>query len=102
LTPQNPPDCGETKTSAVEVAAADPKRAGNGTAGGQASATNAAPNAGAEPADGNAVMAMRIQLEYERECYRQAEARVRARLQELQGSVKETIKSVNPAEQPAE
>jgi len=103
LTPQKPPDCGEAETSDSEVAAADPKRTGNGTTGGQALATDVTPNAGAEPANRNAVMAMRIQLEYERECYRKAEERVRARLQELQGSVKETIKkSVNQAEKHGE
>jgi len=102
LTPQKPPDCGEAMTSDSDVAAADPKRTGTGTTGGQASATDVTPNAGVEPADRNAVMAMRIQLEYERECYRKAEERVRARLQELQGSVTETIKSVNQAEKHGE
>ena len=33
--------------------------------------------------DANAALALRIKLEYERECYRQAEQRVRARLKKL-------------------
>jgi hypothetical protein len=37
-------------------------------------------------ADPNADLAMRIKLEYERECYRQAEARTRDRLKQLQAS----------------
>ncbi|MET0195032.1 MAG: hypothetical protein ABW200_16860 [Hyphomicrobiaceae bacterium] len=36
--------------------------------------------------DPNADLAMRIKLEYERECYRQAEARTRDRLKQLQTS----------------
>jgi hypothetical protein len=51
-------------------------------------------------ADRNAELAVRIKLEYERECYRQAEIRVRDRLRQLQGSVSETIKSINRVEQP--
>jgi hypothetical protein len=49
-------------------------------------------------ADRNAEMALRIKLEYERECYRQAEARVRERLHQLQSSISETVKSVNRSE----
>jgi hypothetical protein len=45
--------------------------------------------------DRNAELALRIKLEYERECYRQAEIRVRDRLRQLQGSVSESIKSIN-------
>jgi hypothetical protein len=49
----------------------------------------------------NAELALRIKLEYERECYRQAEMRVRQRLHQLQSSVGETVKSVNRTEQPS-
>jgi hypothetical protein len=49
----------------------------------------------------NAELALRIKLEYERECYRQAEMRVRQRLHLLQSSVGETVKSVNRTEQPS-
>jgi hypothetical protein len=49
----------------------------------------------------NAELALRIKLEYERECYRQAEMRVRERLHQLQSSIGETVKSVNRTEQPA-
>jgi hypothetical protein len=52
-------------------------------------------------ADRSAELALRIKLEYERECYRQAEKRVRDRLRQLQGSVSETIKSINGTEQPS-
>jgi hypothetical protein len=51
--------------------------------------------------DRNADLALRIKLQYERECYRQAEMRVRDRLRQLQSSVSETIKSVNRTEQPS-
>jgi uncharacterized protein (UPF0548 family) len=70
----------------------------NAMAGEQTSAADVLSSSVAQPPDPNAALAMRIKLEYERECYRQAEERVRARLQELQGSVKETIKSVNHGE----
>ena len=40
-------------------------------------------------------LATRIRIEYDRECYKQAEARVRGQLDKLQVSVKETIKAVN-------
>ena len=102
LAPQGPPDCGEAKIAEPKATFADPKRMANAMAGEQASAADVLPNGGAEPIDPNAALAMRIKLEYERECYRQAEERVRTRLQELQGSVKETIKSVNHAEKQGE
>ena len=47
----------------------------------------------------NADLALRIKLEYERECYRQAEARVREQLRKLQASASETIKAVKQLEQ---
>jgi hypothetical protein len=39
---------------------------------------------------------MRAKLDYEAQCYRQAEAIVRARLLRLQDSVDKTIKAINP------
>jgi hypothetical protein len=38
--------------------------------------------------DANADLALRIKLEYERECYRQAEVRMRDRVKQLQTSTK--------------
>lgn len=43
----------------------------------------------------DADLALRIKLEYERECYKQAEGRVRARLQKLQAWTAETAKTSN-------
>lgn len=103
LTPQADPRCEETKsTASLQPAKADPKRvasaeAGGGNAGaaptpGETAAAGAAnPSA---PADANRDLALRIKLEYERECYRQAELRARNRLGELQKSVGATIKAV--------
>jgi len=45
------------------------------------------------PPDANAELALRITLEYERECYKQAEARLRAQLQTLQAWTVETVKA---------
>ena len=57
--------------------------------------------ASVEPAQpkSNADLALRIKLEYERECYRQAEARAREQLRKLQASAAETIKAVKQLEQ---
>jgi len=52
-----------------------------------------------QPSDPNADLALRIKLEYERECYRRAEMRVRERLQRLQSSTANTIKAVKRLEQ---
>ena len=52
-------------------------------------------------ADPNADLALRIKLEYERECYRQAEARMRERLKQLQASTTQTVKAVKGADQGA-
>jgi len=49
--------------------------------------------------DPNADLALRIRLEYERECYRKAEMRARARLEQLQASTAETIKVLTRLEQ---
>jgi len=87
------PDCG---------AAQAPRRPGrpeNATA----TAGLATPAAAEEGAagDGNADLALRIRLEYERECYRQAEARMRDRLKQLQASTTQTVKAVKGTEQGA-
>jgi hypothetical protein len=48
---------------------------------------------GAEQSDPKASLALRIKLEYERECYRKAEMRVRDRLKRLQASMAEIIRA---------
>jgi hypothetical protein len=45
----------------------------------------------------DADLALRIKLEYERECYRRAEARVRRQLRALQAAVKENVEAPNGA-----
>ena len=50
------------------------------------------------PPEMNADLALRIKLEYERECYRQAEARVREQLRKLQASASDTVKAVKQLE----
>ena len=49
--------------------------------------------------DANAELALRIRLEYERECYRQAELRVRKQLQTLQSAAREALKAAGESEQ---
>jgi hypothetical protein len=71
-TPEAPaePDCGAQKGSGrAEAARAD----------------QSSPDGAGDP---NADLALRIKLEYERECYRQAEARMRDRVKQLQASSK--------------
>ena len=97
LAPQAPPDCGEAKTADARPAAGDSKRMASAVVREPASAAPVPPSPDAER---NAELALRIKLEYERECYRQAEVRVRERLHQLQSSVGETVKSVNRTEQP--
>jgi hypothetical protein len=93
LKPQNPPDCEEKKATAARPT---PNNGVAHTAAvRQASAAELQPSLGAEPIDRNAELAMRVKLEYERECYRQAEMRSRDRLRQLQSSVGGSIKSVN-------
>jgi hypothetical protein len=48
---------------------------------------------GAAPSAANADLALRIKLEYERECYRQAERRVRAQLLSLQALMTDATKA---------
>lgn len=50
------------------------------------------------PSEKNADLALRIKLEYERECYRQAESRVREQLRKLQASASETVRAVKQLE----
>jgi hypothetical protein len=64
-----------------------------------ARAEKAAAQAPAEH-DANAALTTRIRLEYERECYRQAELRVRKRLQALQAAAREAVKAAAEAEHP--
>jgi hypothetical protein len=66
-------------------------------AGGQQLASAAAAPA-SPPGEKNADLALRIKLEYERECYRQAEGRVREQLRKLQASASETVKAVKQLE----
>jgi hypothetical protein len=82
------PDCGTSQTA---------KRPA-GSASANAAAAELTTQSIPEDAsrDANAELAMRIKLEYERECYRQAEARMRDRLKQLQVSVK-TVKTTEPA-----
>ena len=49
----------------------------------------------------DATLAQRIKLEYERDCFRRAEARVRQRLLQLQVAVGATVKAVRRSEQQA-
>ena len=67
----------------------------------EAEAAEAEKKAAQEPAgqDANAELALRIRLEYERECYRQAELRVRKQLQALQSAAREAVKAAGEAEQ---
>ena len=67
----------------------------------EAEAAEAEKKAAQAPAerDTNADLALRIRLEYERECYRQAELRVRKQLQALQAAAREALKSAGESEQ---
>lgn len=101
LTPQPAPDCDSAPPQTAEAA---PRRLANNSAAqsqnpaGASDATGsgaaATPDAAVQ-SDPNAELALRIKIEYERECYRRAEVQVRDRLQKLQASTSETIKSVN-------
>ena len=82
LAPQGTPDC-----------------EGKGQGQGQQLASTDVSAAVAPRPETNADLALRIKLEYERECYRQAEARVRQQLRKLQASASETIKAVKQLEQ---
>lgn len=104
LTPQAEPKCEDIKSAAGSgpPAKAELKRSANMQAAdevakaaqsaGQSTAAAGSPPPGIGDAD--AGLALRIKLEYERECYRQAEQRARNRLHRLQESVSATVKAV--------
>ena len=98
LARQAAPDCGEAKAADARPAAGDSRRMASAVTPEPAPASTVPSS---PDADRNAELALRIKLEYERECYRQAEIRVRQRLHQLQSSIGETVKSVNRTEQPA-
>jgi hypothetical protein len=106
LTPQAEPKCDDVKsaTGSIKTANADPNRtlgstdAANDAAKAVMPQSQSTTTAAAAPppaaADAEAGLSLRIKLEYERECYRQAELRARGRLKQLQESVSTTIKAV--------
>jgi hypothetical protein len=98
LKPQAPPDCGEAIAADPRPAARDPNRVTTAAIAEPASTARMLPSPDAEQVDRTGELALRIKLEYEAECYRQAEARVRERLHQLQSSISETVKSVNRSE----
>ena len=83
LTPQAEFDC-EFKTILVDDASNQP----------QPSPTRA-------QADPSTAGALRVKLDYERQCYRHADIILRDSLRQLQAAVGETIEAVNRSEQPA-
>jgi hypothetical protein len=96
------PDCGTA--TAQQVSDRDRTRVaryGSETtpADGADERTAAAGTSESARVDPNADLALRIKLEYERECFRQAEMRVRDRLKQLQTSTAQTIKTIKSAEQ---
>jgi hypothetical protein len=101
------PDCDGTPVSADEPDAAAPKVAREASAEPSSSTIAGEPQAAAaaksppHPADTGAELAHRVRLEYERECYRRAEKRVRERLRKLQASVSEAVKAVKRPEEGA-
>ena len=91
------PDCGDRTAHRADSAKPDapPAEPGKQVAS-AATAIPSEPRSGAESqqnsgspeaAPAHADMAMRIKLEYERECYRMAEARVRSQLRRLQSAL---------------
>lgn len=97
LMPADPPECGSSGIATASNPEPREREASKPAAGGdERNASSAAPspasNAGAnqQPTE----LEVRIALEYERACFKQAEARVREQLQKLQRSVGETIKAV--------
>ena len=88
LKPQDEPDCG------LQVAQQTPNNDERAATSGME--TGSISRGGPSPE-----LAQRIALEYERECYRMAEARVRARLKQLQFSMARMAKAVRSAEQGA-
>jgi hypothetical protein len=51
--------------------------------------------AGSEKSDADASLSQRVRLEFERNCFRQAELRTRTQLLELQAAVGKTIRSID-------
>jgi len=104
LTPQAEPRCEDPNSTAgnAQPVKADPKRLASAEApqesAGAAQSPGESTTAAAKPPPGvgeaDASLALRIKLEYERECYRQAELRTRNRLRQLQESVGATVKAV--------
>ena len=88
LKPQDEPDCG------LQVAQQTPNND-------ERAATSGMETGSISRGGPNTELAQRIALEYERECYRMAEARVRARLKQLQFSMARMAKAVRSAEQGA-
>ena len=85
LEPQAEPDCGSAPVQ---------RAAGRSTATAAMTTPALAEGGGNDP---NAELALRIRLEYERECYRQAEIRVRDRLKQLQMSTTQTMRTIDRA-----
>ena len=88
LKPQDEPDCG------LQVAQQAPNNDERTATSGMETGTISRDGPSAE-------LAQRIALEYERECYRMAEARVRARLRQLQFSMARMARAVRSAEHSA-
>jgi hypothetical protein len=98
LAPQRTPDC-EGEAAIADKPESGPARVAK-REGAEQPATSDASAAVAPPqVESNADLALRIKLEYERECYRRAEIRVREQLRKLQASASETIKAVKQQEQ---
>jgi hypothetical protein len=113
LQPQREPGC-EAKTSrlqggegAAQGRKPEPTRVANLTreeqsvrSDGQPPALPPAPqsNRRVGQAEPNATLGLRIRLEYERDCFRRAEGKVRDRLQRLQAAVGKTMKAVRRME----
>jgi hypothetical protein len=113
LQPQGEPGC-EAKTSrlqggerAAQGREPEPTKVANLTrdepsvrSDGQPPALPSAPqsNHRVGQADPNATLGLRIRLEYERDCFRRAEVKVRDRLHRLQTAVGKTMKAVRRME----
>ena len=87
LKPQDEPDCG--------LQVPQPKTPNND----ERAATSGTETGWIFRGGPNTELAQRIALEYEGECYRMAEARVRARLRQLQLSMARMARAVRSAEQ---
>lgn len=94
LAPQRKPDC-ESGAAVIESAQAPGTRVARRDGEQPASSTSDAQSTAATTPDTGVDMALRIKLEYERECYKQAEIRVRENLRRLQAWTTETIKASN-------